>query len=121
MERPQDAPVRLTITRPQAAKAGLLARYESVMRQREERQAREVSVGKELDRLISALIDFAKSNGLSRRKLLKLAGVSLGSWIRIRDRKVNAIAWLPRLAAAVERLKPSCSPINSVLKPSTLN
>jgi hypothetical protein len=121
MERPQDAPVRLTITRPQAAKAGLLARYETVLHRREKRQAREVSIGNELDRLMWALVYFAKSNGLSRRKLLKLVGLSWGSWTRIRDGKVNAALWLPRLAAAVERLKPSCSPINSVLKPSTLN
>ena len=121
MERQQSAPVLLTITQSEAAKAGLLTRYKAVLLRRQERRKREASAGDDLQRLISTLIEFAEANGLSRRALLKRAGLSWGSWTRIRDGKVNAVAWLPKLRLAMGRLKPSLTAHELSLETSTLN
>lgn len=59
-----------------------------------------------LKQAVAQLLTLAHDEELSQRQLAQTVGLSWSSWRRIRAGQVDAIVWLPKLTAAMARLKP---------------
>lgn len=104
MERGLDAPVRLSLTRLEAEKHGLLDRYEMVLARRREKAARKLDAATALQAVINQAKQFAAEQDLSHRKLLAQAGLSWGSWKRCESGQADPVIWLPKIQSALDRV-----------------
>ena len=70
-----------------------------------QRACKRTSAESELRSLIEALLSFAETNEMSRRELLKAAGVSWGTWMRCQRGAADALTWLPKLQGAWPKVR----------------
>jgi hypothetical protein len=104
LPRPLCARIRLAITESEAAKLGILDRWQAAQLRQAKRALKQAWLAGEFQRSVEALLQRAATEEWSQRKLAMRAGLSFRSWRRIRDRNVNPAAWLPKLRAALEGL-----------------
>lgn len=104
--QPQQARVSFQFTESEAAKCGLLARWQSAIRRREARAAKKHLALTVLTDSVSSLFARAETEGWSQRRLAARLAIPETTLRRIRDRQVNPLTWLPKLQAAQRRLPP---------------
>lgn len=102
--QPQRAVVAFRFTESEAAKYGLLARWQSARQRRQRRDEKRRQAQDRLSSSISRLIAKAEAEQWSQRQLAAKIGVPETTFRRIRDQKVHPLTWLPRIEAALARL-----------------
>lgn len=105
MENPSRPRVRLLLTEAEAEKAGLLDRFNAVLRRREARARRNETIEQRLHALLAEMENLAEHRDWSCNQLLTKTGLSWGTWLRLKKGQADARHWLPRLRAALERLR----------------
>jgi hypothetical protein len=95
---------RLSITESQAAKIGILDRWQAAHRRNQLRAQKKTAAATELNRAVQTLLQHAESEQWSQRRMAREVGLSWGGWLRCRDGKANPIKWLPRILSAVNRV-----------------
>lgn len=107
MNQPSEALVSLPITESQAAKIGLLERWQVARKKVVTRLQRKQDAEVRLKSVVEGLLERAEAERWSQRSLARRSGLSWSGWLRCRNSAVNARTWLPKLEAALKRLKPS--------------
>jgi hypothetical protein len=107
LPQPRGALVSLKITGSQAAKIGLLDRWVIGRKKTVSRQKSRSTASERLKRVTSQLMLHAAQSNLSQRQFEKRADLSWRTLHRCRDGQVNPRDWLPKLEAALARLKAS--------------
>jgi hypothetical protein len=109
MAQPSDAIVSLPLTESQAAKIGLRDRWLLARKKILSRQRNKLDANARLQAAIEKLLRHAQiqPKEWSQRKLAKTVGLTWTSWRRCRSGKVNARHWLPKVEAALAKLKVS--------------
>lgn len=64
----------------------------------------------ELKTSVTRLLTHAQTEQLSQRQIAKRAGLTWGTWLRIRDGLADPVAWLPKLRAALAGVQASACP-----------
>jgi len=95
------------MTESEAAKCGLLDRWEAAMKRRQEREEKKRRIQKLLDKAITQLLEKARAEEWSQRQLAAKIAIPETTFRRIRDRRVNPLAWLAKIEAALSKLKAS--------------
>ena len=95
------------LTEWQAAKLGFQERWEVAVRKREIRAQKKRLATDRLNECVMQLLDRAKSEQWSQRQLASQIAIPETTFRRIRDQKVNAVEWLPKVQTALNRLKTS--------------
>lgn len=111
--QPQRAAVRLEITESEAACAGILDRWQAARKRQIEREARnarrrdrQVHAAQELHESVLRLFQHAEAERWGQRKLAAQIGIPQTTLRRIRAQQVDALVWLPKVRAAINRLTP---------------
>lgn len=104
MERGLCASVRLSFTRSEAEKYGLLDRFEAALAKQMKRNSKKRDAAERIRAEVERAKVFAAERRISHRRLLSQAGISWGSWKRIERGQVNARVWLPKIQAALDRV-----------------
>jgi ribosome-binding protein aMBF1 (putative translation factor) len=102
--QPQDARVTFRLNQSQAAKIGLLDRWESAMRRRRPRDEKKRQAMTRLNESISRLLEMAKAEEWSQRQLAAKIAIPETTFRRLRSQNVNPLVWLPKVEAALLRL-----------------
>lgn len=102
--RPSGARVALKITESEAARCGLLDRWQAAMQRRRKREQKIKQVLALLNGFISRLLAKAKTEEWSQRELAAKIGIPETTFRRIRGHAVNPLVWLPKIEAAAARL-----------------
>jgi hypothetical protein len=107
LPRLQGALVSLKITGSQAAKIGLLDRWVIARKKTLSRQKNKTTVTDQVKRVADQILLHAEQENLSKRQFEKQAQLSWRTLHRCRDGQADARAWLPKLEAALSKLKAS--------------
>lgn len=107
MAQPSGALVSLPLDEAQARKIGLGGRWRTAMKKIISRRQRSDELADRLRTAIQTLLTHAahQPEPWSQRDLARWSGLRWASWRRCRDGQVNAKRWLPKLEAALDRLK----------------
>lgn len=105
LAQPSARKVRLYFTESEAAQFGFLDRWLAVLVRRERRALKSANMKQEFAALFSRLLAHAGRKEWSQRRLAKEIGLSWGGFRRCRDGTAEARRWLPKLQAAIARLK----------------
>ena len=105
--QPSGARVRLSITKSEARKAGVLDRWQAAHERHEQKAQRRATAAVELHLSVLKLLQHAEAQEWSQRELARRAGLSWGAFRRCRDGQIDPTTWLPKLHAALSKLNPS--------------
>lgn len=113
-DQTQRIAVRLEITESQAASAGILDVWIAARKRQAERQARIArrleqrnDAARELQQAALRLFQHANAARWSQRKLAAQTGLPKTTLRRLRDQQLDALTWLPKVRAALNRLTTS--------------
>jgi DNA-binding XRE family transcriptional regulator len=102
------ARVAFLLTESEAAKCGLLERWQAAVWRREQRKQKQKQAKRvaflTLNENISRLLTKADQEEWSQRKLAGLIGIAPRTFRRIRSNQVNPFIWLPKIESAAFRL-----------------
>jgi phosphoglycolate phosphatase-like HAD superfamily hydrolase len=104
--QPLRARVTFRLAESEAAKYGLLDRWQAAMHRRQQREAKKREAQARLNQSIGRLLELAGAEQWSQRQLAAQIAIPETSFRRIRDEKVNPLAWLPKVETALARLHP---------------
>jgi ribosome-binding protein aMBF1 (putative translation factor) len=97
--------VRLFLTEAEAEKIGRGVEWRRRLAELERRRRRQQSRFDALQASLDRLLEYAAAEELSRRKLAVKIGIPESSLRKIGSGRVNPSDWLPRLEAALAKLK----------------
>ena len=107
MAQPSVARVTFRLTESEAAKFGLLGRWQAAFKRRKERELRKAQTQTLLAACVHQLLAKAQREEWSQRQLAGKIAIPETTFRRIRAQRVDPFVWLPKLEAALKLLNPS--------------
>ena len=96
--------VAFRLTQSEAAKHGLLERWQAAMKRRAKRTQKKQTAFLRLNESLVKLLARAETEEWSQRKLAEKIGIPETTFRRIRANQVNPFVWLPKIESAAFRL-----------------